>query len=610
MRRRVGLLVSWALCFGALAYPIWLLATLPTGTLDNFLYTGDYEFDADPALRLALSGHIFSMYSTAPPPLMLPVGLLVRLPSLAVGTLAGWVDAQGASLELSHVRYLWGALGALVLSAITISWFAMARRRQALALVLVAGLVIGICWMLNPLIGAALRWGHIEEAVMAALMAAAFLALADRRIVASAVLAALALAVKQPAVLIVPALFLSVPVGERKRFAIWYIGTAILAVLPFIAADLGAVLQQNRQAAGAFEGSKFFFNIYDPLGLGDEWKWTSRPIIFALAVAIPALFARNRRGWRLPVSAGLGLACSVMLIRCLFDPYNIVYYAAPAASLAMAWELLAYRTNRHPLQRFSRFRSDLFPVPVVALAASGIYSAFTHGFGSELIAAAASDRSSWTFHALLSGGMTLFCISWARKPFAWLTPAKLRGLFTVGIAGAVLLATLAFVERSFSPEIEIEPPAGYEALDPVGVAEAAAPAAVYWLGEEDLLLSAYNAEPKKPTSPVSMFQYGDTGLAGVTVYSYSELPAGRSVRCEGTCPKTKREIETPLGPGLVTESWVEGHGIAMDIQAIDIRTDEGFVYVDIVDSSKYPTDEVLAKLRLVPERSGPSLKAD
>jgi len=601
MKKTTSCIALLVVLAAALAYPAWLLATTPTGALWNHVFIGDYTYDADPAILKALHGGVFTMYSTEFVPLMMPLALLIRVPAVGLGHLLGAVGLDD-SVDAINARHLWGALWVWGLSAVLLGVAVMRTKLGERALPLVAAAAVIVAWLVNPLMGAAVRWGHVEEVGMAALMALAFLLLADERIRLSAVAAAAALAFKQPAVLILPVLFLTVPKGKRRSFSAWYAGAAVLFILPFIAANLGDLFAQTQQVTGAFQASKFHYNIFDALGLGEAWKSQSRAWIFAVAIAIPALYAR-RSGWQLTLASGAAIAVAVMLLRCFLDPYNIVYYAAPAAALALVWELLAARNGTHPFSRYQLFQK--VPVPVLSLAAAGAYTALTHGFAAELIdSLAGGERSPFIVYALFVGLLLTFALTWAREPFAWFTKRRLRLYGVLAASVFAVLSALVIVERPSHIEASVEPPPGFEAATPAEIAEQIRPQRAWWLGSEGpggtpLRLSAIGHLDPHPERPIAMFDYGSAeGFDGITINTTKRDQWKRSIyRCTGKCGRHSREIETRFGPGLAVRTFAEVSGQVLPHEEVWIKNGDHVLFIMVTDTERYPLDEVLENLR-------------
>ena len=167
---------------------------------------GDYPSDAGPALTAIAHGSIGGFFSHQPA--MGSVSLFVRAPFVMLGA---------ALHDSPFGLYRWGDLPCMLAVALVAIWMARVAGRRGTGR---GGqiVIVAVC-LLNPLINDALYFGHPEELLTTALAVGALLAACDRRVVLAAVLAGLAVASKQWALLIICPTLL---VLERDRIrAAW-----------------------------------------------------------------------------------------------------------------------------------------------------------------------------------------------------------------------------------------------------------------------------------------------------------------------------------------------------------------------------------------------------
>jgi len=308
----------------------------------------DYPTDAGPALAAIAHGHIGAFF--AHQPAMGPLSLYLRAPFVAIA----------AALHDGRIGlYRWGCLPCLLAVALVALWLALIARRHgagrfAMALIVVLALV-------NPLVSDALYWGHPEELLTASLAIAAILAASEDRGLLTAVLAGLAIASKQWAVLvIVPAILLL----ERDRIRALVLSGAVAAAawLPMVVVNLVAFRHALRYISHPQPVVTLYTWLYpfSPTGtvtvtniFGDSRTFDAhqllsveailaRPLITLLGVAIP-LLVWWRAGRRASVEQML-LACALVLVcRCALDPGSMAYYHFPLLLILLAYDAVAGR---------------------------------------------------------------------------------------------------------------------------------------------------------------------------------------------------------------------------------------------------------------------------
>jgi hypothetical protein len=77
----------------------------------------------------------------------------------------------------------------------------------------------------------------------------------------------------------------------------------------------------------------------------------AKPLIVGLTIPLSALWAHRRRG---PRTDALLLLALLLLVRCVLDPWNVLYYHLPLVVALLAWEVLDGRR-----------------IPVLSLATTG-----------------------------------------------------------------------------------------------------------------------------------------------------------------------------------------------------------------------------------------------
>jgi hypothetical protein len=340
------------------------LLAVAAGMCVHYGSLGDYRADAAPAFEALARGDVHGFFESEA--LMGPFALLARAPFALFGDLLG----DDSMLDL----YRWGAFACMLAAvglALGIARFARLAGQPAYACAFAAALIVA-----NPLVVKALRFGHPEEVLGAALCAGALFAATRRRTAIAAVLFALALTTKQWALVIVaPVVLAIVAFGlPWRRFAAVAAVTAVAVAAPFAAADPGGFVHvQDR--AGTTPVTSWQpaspYSLWYPFTPAKDVRIRPvdgrsivrvRPVLpFAAAVAkraivlLPLLLAVPlvlRRRLLSPTDPLL-FAAFVLLLRCVLDPFDNPYYHLPFLYTFLAWEALSVRG-----------------VPVVALFAS------------------------------------------------------------------------------------------------------------------------------------------------------------------------------------------------------------------------------------------------
>ncbi|WP_205697991.1 glycosyltransferase 87 family protein [Conexibacter sp. SYSU D00693] len=339
------------------------------------VYWSDYGAEAMEAERALVEGDLRTFVDDAP---AYGGALVLRAPF-------AWLGAQLGDGEVAVFR------GGLVLPFALLLGLGLllvhtARARglhQRGALAVLAATVAA------PLSYTALEYGHPEELLAAALMVlAVLLARSGRLPLLAGLLLAAAIAAKPVALVAVAPVVVAAP-HRRGLVALGALGPVLAGVGGLALIDSHTL---HRAAVGLSSAGNFHpWQVFWPLGepsatwpLGrttpDELVYV--PKLLAILLPVPLAIAWARRPDRVADDALLLLALALML-RCLVDPWNTTYYAAPAAIALTAWE--AHRGR----------------LPVLALAL---------GLGTELhVRFSVADQAptlAYLTYLLLAGGLT------------------------------------------------------------------------------------------------------------------------------------------------------------------------------------------------------------
>lgn len=266
-----------------------------------------------------------------------------------------------------------------LLAAALLGVYLVARMRTAGVSRLARGVALGLC-VANPLTLRALELGHPEELFGGALCVGAVL-VADRGHAGrAALLLGLAIANKPWALLAIGPVLLALP-GRRVVCTAWTAAVAGLVLAPLMLVESGSFVSSNRATASSvnpifqpwqvwwFFGHHgdlvvgMFGNVKEGFRSAPSWaNQISRPVVMAMLIPLTALAWRlraaprgNAGGRRSALGPALLLLALLLLLRCLFDTWNTVYYPIPCLLALVAWETLCARR-----------------VPVLALGATAL----------------------------------------------------------------------------------------------------------------------------------------------------------------------------------------------------------------------------------------------
>jgi hypothetical protein len=364
---------------------------------------GDYKlhdsvFNGDnpaPTINALIHGHLNDAVHHQP--LMGLFSILLRIPFAALANLLGGGQMLAYRLGIFPCALAVGLVGVALVTA------ARERGRSGLGVGLAATLLLA-----NPMTADAIRWGHPEELLAAALGLGAVLAALHGRPVLAGACLGLALGTKEWTLVALTPTILALGEGRRRALVVaGVIAAPLIFALPL--ADPSAFMKAARDVGH-----------YKLLGFGTTWWWlvadvdhltvhvdgnsiatSLRHIPFDLTrgevswliplVSLPIGWAFHRRQGRGDRVHALGLLALVMLLRGTLDPFSTLYYYLPFLMALLAWETLAYR--RLPFASllatvgmWLMFDKDLwlmlpaYPATPIAIA----FLVFTAGLGAYL----------------------------------------------------------------------------------------------------------------------------------------------------------------------------------------------------------------------------------
>jgi Glycosyltransferase family 87 len=310
----------------------------------------DYDTEARAAVTALVNGHLLEFLRLAP---AYGGSLLERAPFALLSRLWGGGD-------LAIYRMI--SLPCLLAGAVLGVWL-VARMRSEGRSTLARALTLGIC-VVNPVTLSAIELGHPEELLGASLCVAAVMLAArpspgHRRTILAGVILGLAIANKEWALLAVGPVLLALPAKRRLAFLVSAGATATVILAPLVLFSSGGFVAGTRALAappstifqpwqllwflghhgalvhGAFGAPKPGFRI------APGWTGTvSHPLILAVGVAMTAaLWLRRRR--RLTEGEALIALALLLLMRCMLDTWDVVYYPLPFIVALLAWEVRA-----------------------------------------------------------------------------------------------------------------------------------------------------------------------------------------------------------------------------------------------------------------------------
>ena len=318
----------------------------------------DYEIEAQPAFNALTHGHVLEFLRLAP---AYGGSLVERAPFALLPELWG-----GGALAV----YRMVAVPCLLAGAALGMWLCM-QMRAAGRKTLWRAVVLGVC-VANPLTLQALELGHPEELLGACMCVAAVLLASRGRSLWAGVLLGLAIANKEWALIAAGPVLLALPAASagthRWRPAALCLAStgAVVAVVlaPLVLVSPGGFAAGARGAAAPQQALFQPWQVWWFLGASNHvpmptgvmrvvpmnaalsthpgWRlapsWlsgTAHPLIVLLGLPLTLMAWRGRRRQGAP----LLLLTLLLLVRCLLDPWDTVYYALPFILALLAWEV-------------------------------------------------------------------------------------------------------------------------------------------------------------------------------------------------------------------------------------------------------------------------------
>jgi hypothetical protein len=315
----------------------WLIAAvfsavvLLAGSRDVF-WTGDFYFEVYPAYIVLMHGQVGHFFDLLP-------------------GYSGFVTIVGAPAALltgalgghETMVYRFTAIpGLIALSAVGVAISGPARaagnRAWPLFLLLGAG---------GALTFETLRAGHPEDLLATGAAIGAVLAARGGRTGWAAFLIVAAVVAKQSMVVAILPAAMAAPRGGLRIAVAGAIGTAVLVA---VQTQVGGAVHGTITNTGLlFHPHQIFWPFGVPATpefiaeghgtrMGPEWLAPlTRPMIVGMSVAV-SLAWWVRSGPRRNLDDVLGLLALVLILRCMIDPWNLVYYHLPLVAALAAWE--------------------------------------------------------------------------------------------------------------------------------------------------------------------------------------------------------------------------------------------------------------------------------
>jgi hypothetical protein len=335
-------------------WPWWLAALLGVAAMSFVGLTAfawsDYDYEVSGPMQTLMRGDVGAYLAQLP---AYGGSLVLRAPFAGVTALLG-----GGELAVYRAVSIPCLVAVAILGLVLVRRMGERGRSRG-----VRALVLGLC-VVNPVTIRAFEIGHPEELLCAALAIGAVLAAGARRTILAAVLLGLAIATKAWAVLAIGPVLLALP--ARRFLALAIAGAVTAAVLaPIALAGSHATLVTGASVTGQiFQPWQIFWWLGEPghvvLGtdglpkpgyrVPPEWlSPLSHPFIALLVVPLSLLWARVRGGApRVEGEQLLALLALLLLLRCVLDPWNTIYYELPFLLALLSWEALQ-RPERPPI---------------------------------------------------------------------------------------------------------------------------------------------------------------------------------------------------------------------------------------------------------------------
>lgn len=326
-----------------LLLPLALIGIVSAWLVSSIQETADWSIDAWPAVDALAHGRVSDYLSAKA--MMGPFSTLVQAPFAAIPG-GGELDA-----------YRWAAFPCVFAAGLLGLYLAgIARRRGAAP---VAQIVLAALCLVNPLTFEALRDGHPEEILTAALAVAAVASASEGKRGRTAVLLGLAVASKQWAVIAILPTLMALS-GSRLRVALAAGAIVVALMLPGLVAAPKTFLDVSGNATVTgrvvtpwsvwypfatvetevhrIDGTKLVANVREAPPLVGS---LSHPLIVLLALALPFGLALRRRSFGLTGADAMALLALLALLRSFLDPVDNLYYHEPLLLALLGWDALA-----------------------------------------------------------------------------------------------------------------------------------------------------------------------------------------------------------------------------------------------------------------------------
>ncbi len=332
----------------ALCAALAVVGSAVVGWLGLYGYAwNDYDTEVRPSLEALTAGHLQEFLRLAP---AYGGSLVERAPFALLPGLWG-----GGSLAV----YRMVAVPCLLAGAALGVWLVDRMRREGHG-TLARAVALGVC-VANPITLRALEVGHPEEMLGGALCVAAVLLAADGRGIWAGLALGLAVANKEWALLAAGPVLLALPQGRRIGAAAVAAASACVVLAPLalmtsggfssgtsaVASSTSAIFQpwQIWWFFGAHAGPVRGISgaIKPGYRTGPAWSGViSHPLILGCGVALALalwLWARGQAGGRVPERRALLALALILLLRCILDSWDTIYYALPFVLALLGWEV-------------------------------------------------------------------------------------------------------------------------------------------------------------------------------------------------------------------------------------------------------------------------------
>jgi hypothetical protein len=298
----------------------------------DVLWTGDFYPEVYPAYERLIGGDVGGFFDLLPGYSGFTV--LVGAPSALLAGALGGAETAVFRLTAAPGLLALAALGVAVAGPVRAS----GNRAWPVFLLAAAGGALAL---------ETLRYGHPEDLLATACAVGAVLAARSGRIGWASVLIAVAVVAKQWAVLAILPAALAAPRGGWRIGAVGAITAVVL---------VGLQTQLGGASHGAITSTGLLFHphqLFWPFGIpatpefveaghgttmGPAWLAPlTRPLIVGSGIAL-AVAWWLRSGPERNRDDALGVLALALLLRCMLDPWDLVYYHLPLAVALAAWE--------------------------------------------------------------------------------------------------------------------------------------------------------------------------------------------------------------------------------------------------------------------------------